>query len=207
MGTDERLARFAHDLKAPLTVIIGYASLLRTRDDEAFRQKASIAILQAAQQLSNALDELFDMLPPRAPQLDPDATTKAVVRSVEGERKQVLIVDDDETVRRLLQSTLPKDQFDVLEAADGDAGLQLADSSSSVLVLLDWHLPGRSGAHTLGQLKSRLPDRPVIVLTAEHDPQQHQLAQELGADLVLTKPFSPLQLLQTVEELLHEHTS
>jgi CheY-like chemotaxis protein len=120
------------------------------------------------------------------------------------EQSRVLIVDDDDTMRRLLRATLPHAEgFEIIEASDGKQALELLEQNEPVhLVLLDWMMPGRSGADVLEQLRSRHPEVPVIVVTAELEPRQRELADSLGADIFLTKPFSPLQLLEHVERML-----
>jgi CheY-like chemotaxis protein len=113
----------------------------------------------------------------------------------------VLLVDDDPFVRRLLRLTLPVEGYEVVESA-GDDALELAGACRPALVLLDWRLPGSSGAEVLRALKQRWPLLPVIVLTAEQAPGERRLAFELGADRYVTKPFSPLELIEAVERLL-----
>lgn len=115
-------------------------------------------------------------------------------------RPFVLIVDDDEMIRSLLRMTLPAEGYDVVEAQDGDQALQMTDGPAPALVVLDWKMPGFSGAEVLPELKRRHPQTPVIVLTVE--PEARPQAESLGADVFLSKPFSPLQLLATVERLL-----
>ena len=115
---------------------------------------------------------------------------------------RILIADDDESVRGLLKATLPKDGYDVLEAGDGSEALELLAGNAFDLVLLDWNMPKRSGAHVLDELKRRNPELPVVVLTAQHQPTHRELAERLGVDAFLTKPFSPLELLDTIERLL-----
>jgi CheY-like chemotaxis protein len=119
-------------------------------------------------------------------------------------RSRVLIVDDDDTMRRLLRATLPEAEgFEIVEASDGREALVMLEQDDPVdLVLLDWMMPGRSGADVLEELRSRHPEIPVIVVTAELEPRQRELAESLGADVFLTKPFSPLQLLEHVERIL-----
>jgi DNA-binding response OmpR family regulator len=117
-------------------------------------------------------------------------------------RPFVLIVDDDEVIRSLLRLTLPDEGYDLVEAEDGDQALQISDANRPTLVLLDWRMPRLSGADVLGALKERHPDVPVIVLTAEPEAKVRTHAEALGADVFMTKPFSPLQLLATVERLL-----
>jgi DNA-binding response OmpR family regulator len=117
---------------------------------------------------------------------------------------RVLIIDDDESVRALLRTTLSADEYEVLEAADGDEGLRLVSVSDPDLVLLDWQMPGRHGSLVLDDLKERRPTLPVIVITAEQQEHHRALAESLRVDAFLTKPFSPLELLDTVEALLGE---
>jgi DNA-binding response OmpR family regulator len=117
-------------------------------------------------------------------------------------KRCVLIVDDDEAVRALLRTTLPAEDFDVLEADDGDEAMKLVVDRSPDLVLLDWKMPGRHGSLVLDDIKARRPKLPVIVITAEQQQHHRALAESLRVDAFLTKPFSPLELLETVERLL-----
>jgi two-component system phosphate regulon response regulator PhoB len=115
---------------------------------------------------------------------------------------RILVADDDETVRSLLRATLPADGYEVVEARDGNEALDLIALDPPHLVLLDWHMPRRAGAEVLDELKRQHPALPVVVLTAEHQPGHRAQAESLGVDVFLTKPFSPLQLLDTIERLL-----
>jgi len=119
-------------------------------------------------------------------------------------RPFVLIVDDDEVIRSLLRLTLPDEGYDLVEAEDADQALQIIAARQPALVLLDWRMPGTSGEGVLTGLKQAYPEVPVIVLTAEPEAKVRTLAESLGADVFVAKPFSPLQLLGTVERLLPE---
>jgi len=119
-------------------------------------------------------------------------------------RPFVLIVDDDEVIRSLLRLTLPAEGYDVVEAEDGRHALQLVEDQPPALVVLDWRMPGRSGREVLAELKRVHPQTPVIVLTAEEPLRTEAEALALGADLFFAKPFSPLQLLATVDRFLSE---
>ena len=201
--TEEEFARLAHDVMSPLAVIVGYAELLRTRDDEKIRREAPEVISEAAEQLRAAVRALVYGT------AGGDAAghtngSAAPARLVAGVRRRIVLVDDDPIVRRLLRTTLPSESYDVLEASDGDAALRLVDGAEPSLVVLDWHLPGRTGREVLAESKRRSPRLPVLVLTAEHDPEQRDRARRLGADVFLTKPFSPSELLEAIERLLGE---
>jgi DNA-binding response OmpR family regulator len=119
-------------------------------------------------------------------------------------RRRVLIVDDDEAIRALLRLTLPPDEYDVTEAFDGEHALDALAESKPELMLLDWKMPGRHGSLVLDDVKARHPKLPVIVLTSEIQEYHRALAESLGVDAFLTKPFSPMELLATVERLLAE---
>lgn len=114
---------------------------------------------------------------------------------------RVLIVDDDEALRSLLRTTLDQ-KFDIAEATDGQRALQLLETFRPDLLVLDWRMPGRWGSEVLDEVKRKYPTLPVIVLTAEKKRHYRQLAEHLGADAFLTKPFSPLELIAAVERLL-----
>lgn len=118
--------------------------------------------------------------------------------------QRVLVVDDDESVRALLRMTLPAEEYEVVEATDGDSALAQLDQGLPALVVLDWKMPGRHGALVLEELKRRHPRLPVIVLTAEVKATQRAVAESMHVDAFLTKPFSPLELLGTIERLLAE---
>ena len=120
-------------------------------------------------------------------------------------RRRIMIVDDDDSVRSLLRMTLPEDEYEIDEATDGEQALARLDERVPELVLLDWQMPGRHGSLVLDELKSRHPKLPVIVLTAEIAAHHRSLAEALKVDVFLTKPFSPLELLETIERLLGEH--
>jgi two-component system phosphate regulon response regulator PhoB len=117
-------------------------------------------------------------------------------------RRTVLIVDDDDSVRALLRITLPDEDFLVVEAEDGDLAMQRIGDLKPDLVLLDWKMPGRHGALVLDDVRQHYPELPVIVLTSEHREPQRELARSLGANVFLTKPFSPVEVIETVERLL-----
>ena len=118
--------------------------------------------------------------------------------------RRIMIVDDDESVRSLLRMTLPEDGYEIEEAIDGEEALALLANHVPDLVLLDWKMPGRHGSLVLDELKRRHPQLPVIVLTAEVAEHHRSLAESLKVDVFLTKPFSPLELLETIERLLGE---
>ncbi len=113
-----------------------------------------------------------------------------------------MLVDDDPTLRTLLRLTLPGDDFDVTEAADGAEALERLDEQPPDVVVLDWNMPRCSGGEVLVELKRRGIEIPVVVLTGERDVAKVAVARSLGAAAFLTKPFSPLRLLDAIERLV-----
>ncbi len=118
--------------------------------------------------------------------------------------RRILIVDDDASVRSLLRNTLPEVEYEILEAADGAEALMQFRAEPPDLILLDWRMPGMGGSSVLDAVKDQHPQLPVIVLTSEVQDHHRALAETLGVDAFITKPFSPLELLDTVERLLGE---
>lgn len=112
----------------------------------------------------------------------------------------VLVVEDDEPIRALITATLPED-WAVVEAADGMEALALAREHRPDAVLLDHDLPLMSGIEVC-QVLRRDPatDRSrIVAVTANDDPRVRDAFTIAGADAVLTKPFSPMQLLAMLE--------
>jgi CheY-like chemotaxis protein len=198
---DDALAELAHNLKTPIAVIAGYAELLAVRDDEETRTTAALQISAAARRLTDAVNSLLGL------EDDGDESALDGRRTAQSPspRSRVVVIDDDVFVRRLLRMTLPAEEFEIAEAPDGDVALALAEVQVPDLVLLDWRMPTMSGDTVLVELKERFPDVVVIVLTAEG--AQRSRAEALGADAFLTKPFSPLELLRTIEQLLEARTA
>jgi DNA-binding NarL/FixJ family response regulator len=116
----------------------------------------------------------------------------------------VLIVDDDDALRRLLRVTLERAGFAVVEAADGDAALAIADENAPHLALLDVVLPGMSGYELFEALRERLGEElPVIFVSGERTDHYDLVAGLLlGADDYIVKPFDPDELVARVRRSL-----
>ena len=114
---------------------------------------------------------------------------------------RVLVVDDDETVRDVLRRYLSRDGHEVLEAADGVTGLNLATTQRPDLVVLDLMLPGMDGLDVCRELR-RSSTVPVIMLTALGEESDRVVGLEYGADDYVVKPFSPRELALRVGRVL-----
>jgi len=116
----------------------------------------------------------------------------------------VLIADDEPSMRLLVRATIESDQYEVLEAGDGEEAWDLIRQYKPSVILLDVQMPGRTGLEVLALIRSdpSLKATRVIMLTAKALKADMELGLTAGADLYLTKPFSPLDLLTLVDEAL-----
>jgi DNA-binding response OmpR family regulator len=114
---------------------------------------------------------------------------------------QILVVDDDPTVREVVVSYLRANQHDVREAPDGETAPRLADELAADLVVLDLMLPGIDGLEVCRRLRDAGPV-PIIMLTALGAETDRVVGLELGADDYVTKPFSPRELTLRVDSVL-----
>ena len=113
----------------------------------------------------------------------------------------VLVVDDDDMIRRLVRTVLEADDFEVQDAPNGERALELlAASEKPTVVVLDVMMPGIDGVEVCRRIDHETVK--VIILTARDDPAVEKACREAGADAFLTKPFSSIELLDLVEELL-----
>ena len=118
-----------------------------------------------------------------------------------GLRRRILVVDDDAPLRLLLRTTLAADEFEVEEARSAEEAAELARFRPPSVVILDIGLPGMSGLAFCRELKQRKTfGSPAVILLSGLDADAAELEQA-GADAILRKPFSPLQLVNLLDQL------
>jgi len=119
-------------------------------------------------------------------------------------KKTVLLVEDEEPLRRVLRDLLEREGFTVVEAADGVAALDEVDRSAPDVLVLDLNLPRLDGYGVLSHLRARpsTAKLPVLVLTAKGDEENEVRVFETGANDFLTKPFRPRALSARLRALL-----
>lgn len=120
------------------------------------------------------------------------------------ERRTVIVADDEPSVRLLVTATIGPDDYDLVEASDGDEAWDLIKMHRPAAVLLDVRMPGRSGIEVLRSIKDDpdLASTKVILLTASAMQSDINAGLIAGADFYLTKPFSPRDLLSRLDEAL-----
>jgi DNA-binding response OmpR family regulator len=115
---------------------------------------------------------------------------------------QIVLIEDEQAIRRGVADLLRASGYAVTEAADGDRGLAEASRAGVDLVLLDLLLPRRDGLDVLTNLRRVRPAVPVIVLTARGTEDDRVRGLKIGADDYVVKPFSARELLARVEAVL-----
>jgi two-component system KDP operon response regulator KdpE len=120
---------------------------------------------------------------------------------------RVLVVDDEDEMRRALQTGLVHSEFQVRTAADGEEALAIAAGWTPDVMLLDLGLPGISGFEVLTRLRSRGDRTAVIVVSVMPDEQDKVRALELGADDYMVKPFGIPELLARIRAVLRRQAA
>lgn len=118
----------------------------------------------------------------------------------------ILIADDEDLARRLLQHCLTRAGYDVIEAHNGQEALSLVNSNHPDLIILDVLMPKMNGFDAVRQIRtnSSCVDTPIIFLSSRADTAAEIEGLEAGAQLYLLKPFRVEELLSRVKDLLHD---
>jgi CheY-like chemotaxis protein len=118
--------------------------------------------------------------------------------------RTILVVDDDPMIRKLITTTLEDVAgYALREAGDGLAAVEAALEERPEIVFLDYDMPRLDGVEACRRMRSdpATAEATIVMLTAMADGSSHERAAAAGADLFLTKPFSPLRLLRLVDQL------
>ncbi len=136
-----------------------------------------------------------------------DPSDGAAPAAARGAGTCVLLVEDEEQLRRVMKDLLEREGYTVAEARDGVQALDQVDRLAPDVIILDLNLPGIDGYSVLTQLRSRPATRaiPVVVLTAKGDEDNEVRVFELGADDFITKPFRAKALSARLEAVLGRH--
>ncbi len=119
---------------------------------------------------------------------------------------RILLIDDDEPLRGVLSKTLVHAGHTVIQAADGQQGVELARATAFDLVITDLVMPVQEGVETILVLRREQPKLPVIAISGglSNSNLYLDIAAKIGAKRILPKPFTPQDLLRQIEEVLAE---
>jgi len=134
----------------------------------------------------------------------PDDQQRAPTGAVVSRVTKVLVADDEPSTGNLMRATLDKSRFCVLEASDGESAIALARDERPALVFLDWNVRGRSGQEVCEALRAdpATASTKIVSLARRSEAVLREAPLAAGADDCLAKPFSPLQVLYKVRDLL-----
>lgn len=117
-------------------------------------------------------------------------------------RVKILIVEDEESIRKFVKINLEREGFLAIEAETGEKALEIANTNDIDVVILDIMLPGIDGYQVCKELRSKYSDIGIIMLTAKSQDIDKILGLEYGTDDYMVKPFNPLELILRIKSLL-----
>lgn len=115
--------------------------------------------------------------------------------------KKILVADDEDILRILIADTL-EDDFEIEEAEDGREALEKIRKNEYDLIILDYMMPYLTGLEVLEQVRNDKIDTQVLMLTAKAQDADRENAMRKGANHFMSKPFSPMELLELVEKIV-----
>jgi two-component system, chemotaxis family, chemotaxis protein CheY len=117
--------------------------------------------------------------------------------------KRILTIDDSKTIRDMLMLTLAEAGFEVLQAVDGQDGLDVLDKEQVDVVITDINMPRMDGYEVIRQLRNNSTHKstPILVLTTESEVDKKNLARVAGATGWMVKPFDPERLIATINKV------
>jgi CheY-like chemotaxis protein len=199
----EDLRRLRHDLRTPLNQILGYCELVKEEAQDAGDERWGAeldAIRSSARDILEQVDAVGEDVPVAAASQRSSGTARRATSSPlstgDESAGTILVVDDNQANRDLLERRLARDGFVVLTACDGAQALHVVRSRAIDVVLLDIMMPVMDGYETLEQIKADpdLRHLPVIMLTSLDESESITRCIENGAEDHLPKPFDPVLL-------------
>jgi DNA-binding response OmpR family regulator len=117
--------------------------------------------------------------------------------------EKILLLEDEESIRRFVKINLYRSGFEVVEAGTGEEALKIVKNQQDIMIaVLDVMLPGISGYEVCKQIRKDDPEMGIIMLTAKTQEMDKINGLVLGADDYVTKPFSPQELVARIQSLL-----
>jgi two-component system chemotaxis response regulator CheY len=173
-----------------------------------------ITLQNPSAEFINAFQDLgIDYGPRAAGEIEPAATTADVSTDPVSDvslppeesamSKRILTIDDSKTIRDMLMLTLAEAGFEVLQAVDGQDGLDVLDKEQVDVVITDINMPRMDGYEVIRHLRSNAAHKstPILVLTTESEADKKNLARVAGATGWMVKPFDPERLIATINKV------
>lgn len=182
---DEVVRKLQHDLRNPLTSIMGFAQLLESTELDEMQANCTDKVIQGSRRLLDLIDRIPD-------RVGPSAAT-------------VVYIEDDPTNIALIEGVLAhRPRVQLRSAGDAASGLQLVREAGPTLVLLDLGLPDRPGDEVLAELRADTSTAgiPVVVLSGDKSPETINRLTQAGAKAYLTKPLDIVEFLEIVDEAI-----
>jgi CheY-like chemotaxis protein len=194
----------AHDFNNLLSVINGYSALALGRAPTGDPLRPALEeIGKAGERAAGLAQQLLALSGKQAPQSAPLAAQVAGRGGkVAGEAARILVVDDEEPVRRCLRAVLEEGGYSVAEAADGLQAIEELQRATPDLVITDLVMPGQEGIETIQALRRDHPSIGIIAISGAGEGRYLPMARLLGADATLPKPANPERVLAEVERIL-----
>ncbi|WP_182199346.1 response regulator transcription factor [Paraliobacillus salinarum] len=121
--------------------------------------------------------------------------------------KKILLAEDEEVLRMLIVDTLEDEGYQIDEATDGKEALEKIDVTDYDLLILDYMMPQVTGIEVIEKVRKNpnKKDVKILMLSAKNQQSDQTTILSVGADHFMSKPFSPMALLDKVEEIIHEN--
>jgi DNA-binding response OmpR family regulator len=117
----------------------------------------------------------------------------------------ILVIDDDEQLRKVLRQSLEREGYEVLDAPDGNKGMKLYREHGADLIITDLIMPDKEGLETINEARRNFPQVKIIAISGGGSGSAAEylhLAKKFGADITLQKPFERKEFLDAIEHLL-----
>ena len=120
--------------------------------------------------------------------------------------KRILLAEDEDVLRMLVVDTLEDEDYIVDEAADGGEAMELFQNHPYDLVILDYMMPVYTGLEVIEKIRNTETEghTKILMLSAKNQSYEQEQILQTGADYFMAKPFSPMKLLELVEDILNE---
>jgi len=131
---------------------------------------------------------------------------KHVVKGTKCMAQKILLAEDEDVLRMLVVDSLEDEGYLIDEACDGNEALRFVIDNDYDLILMDYMMPVMSGLEVIKEIR-KMADKeqvPIMMLSAKSQKTDQELVLQEGADYFMAKPFSPLALIERIEEILRE---